>query len=116
MAKEILKDEIMNEEELEQVAGGNRDELALDTQLFNTMGERIKAYVLDDITSSNVNGIASRISKLWSDAGLRVEYNDNGPSKYFDGNGHQISRNEAVDKVAFNLGYHKLDTKPFKIF
>ena len=38
MAKEILKDEIMKEEELEQVAGGNRDELSLDTKLFNAMG------------------------------------------------------------------------------
>ncbi len=115
MAKEILKDEIMNEAELDQVAGGNRDELALDTQLFNAMGERFKAYALDDITSSNVNVISSKISTLWKDAGLRVEYNDNGPSKYFDGRGNQITRNEAVDKLAFNLGYHKLDTRPFKI-
>ncbi|MBR4115818.1 MAG: hypothetical protein IKK40_07380, partial [Bacteroidales bacterium] len=39
MAKEILKDEILKDEELEQVAGGNRDELALDTQLFNALGD-----------------------------------------------------------------------------
>ena len=117
MAEEkILKDEIMSEQELDQVAGGNRDELALDTQLFNAMGERFKAYALDDITSSNVNVISSKISQLWSDAGLRVEYNDNGASKYFDGNGKQITRNQAVDKLAYNLGYHKLDTAPFKIF
>ena len=87
MANEILK-----EEELEQVAGGNRDELALDTQLFNAMGDRFPAYALKDITSSNVNVISSQISTLWKDAGLRVEYNDNGPSKYFDGN-NQITRN-----------------------
>ena len=116
MANEILKDEIMSEQELDQIAGGNRDELALDTQLFNAMGGRFKAYALDDITSSNVNVISSGIATLWKDAGLRVEYNDNGASKYFDGNGKQISRNDAIDKLTFNLGYHKLDTAPFKIF
>ena len=116
MAKEILKDEILKDEELEQISGGNRDELALDTQLFNAMGERFKAYSLNDITSSNVNVISSKISTLWKDAGLRVEYNDNGPSKYFDGDGNQITRNAAVDKLAFNLGYRKLDTSPYKIY
>ena len=47
MTNEILKDEILKDEELEQIAGGNRDELALDTQLFNTMGNRFSAYDLD---------------------------------------------------------------------
>ena len=116
MANEILKDEIISEVELDQVAGGNRDELALDTQLFNAMGERFKAYALKDITSSNVNVISSQISTLWRDAGLKVEYNDNGASRYFDSKGNSISRNQAVDMLAHKLGYHKLDTTAFKIF
>lgn len=115
MSNEILKDEIMSETELEQVAGGNRDELALDTQLFNAMGERFKAYALKDITSSNVNVISSQISTLWKKASLKVEYNDFGASRYFDGKGQPISRNQAVDMLAHKLGYHDLDTSSFKI-
>lgn len=114
MAKEILKDEIMNEAELEQVAGGNRDELALDTQLFNTLGNRMPAYDKYDITNTNVNGIAGRVSALWSKAGIQVKYNDSGASNYYV-NGQWIPRNQAVDTLVKNLGYHDIDTTPFKI-
>ena len=114
MAKEILKDEILKDEELDQVAGGNRDELALDTQLFNALGDRFKAYNLEDITSSNVNGIAGKITALWNKAGIQVKYNDFGANSYSI-NGQPISRNDAVDKLANNLGYHDMDTSQFKI-
>ena len=38
MAKEILKDEILTEEELDNVAGGSRGELSCDTKLLNALG------------------------------------------------------------------------------
>ena len=38
MAKEILKDEILTEEELENVAGGTRGELSCDTKFLNALG------------------------------------------------------------------------------
>ena len=114
MAKEILKDEILKDEELEQVAGGNRDELALDTQLFNALGDRFPAYTLREITSKNVNSISGQITALWNKAGIQVKYNDFGANSYSI-NGRPISRNEAVDKLAYNLGYHDIDTTPFKI-
>ena len=114
MAKEILKDEIMNEAELEQVAGGNRDELALDTQLFNTMGGRIPAYDKYDITNTNVNGIAARVTSLYGKLGIEVKYNDFGASSYSIG-GNPISRNQAVVEAMNRAGYHDLDPKPFQI-
>ncbi|MBR0288854.1 MAG: hypothetical protein IJQ82_07735, partial [Selenomonadaceae bacterium] len=95
MAKEILKDEILKDEELEQVAGGNRDELALDTQLFNAMGGRIPAYDKYDITNTNVNGIAAKITSLYSKLGIEVKYNDLGASNYYI-DGKWIPRNQAV--------------------
>ena len=114
MANEILKDEIMNEEELEQVAGGNRDELSLDTKLFNAMGGRMEAYDLYQITNNNVNGIAARVSSLYGKLGIKVEYNDFGASRYFKNN-RPISRNDAVVAALNEAGYHDMDPKQFQI-
>ena len=114
MTKEILKEEIMTEDQLEQIAGGNRDELALDTQLFNAMGGRSPAYTLDDITSANVNGIASKITSLYSKLGIEVKYNDFGASDYYI-NGQWISRNQAVTEALNRAGYHNIDPKLFQI-
>ena len=115
MAKEkILKDEIMKEEELEQVAGGNRDELSLDTKLFNAMGGRMEAYDLYQITNNNVNGIAARVSSLYGKLGIKVEYNDFGASRYSK-NGQPISRNDAVVAALNEAGYHDMDPKQFQI-
>ena len=40
MAKEILKDEILSDEELEQVAGGTIAETVKDTQFLHALGLR----------------------------------------------------------------------------
>jgi|GEM_PF-4547297 len=114
MAKEILKDEIMNEAELEQVAGGNRDELSLDTKLFNAMGGRMEAYDLYQITNNNVNGIAARVTSLYSKLGIEVKYNDLGASNYYI-NGKWIPRNQAVTEAMNRAGYHDMDPKQFQI-
>lgn len=114
MMKEILKNEILTEEQLGNIAGGNRDELALDTQLFNTMGGRIKAYDLADITNTNVRGITGKINSLYSKLGIKVEYNDLGASKYYI-NGKCIPRNQIVMEALNRAGYHNVDSKQFMI-
>ena len=114
MTNEILKDEILSEAELESIAGGNRDELALDTQLFNAMGGHIKAYDLYDITNTNVNGIAARITSLYGKLGIQVKYNDLGASNYYI-NGKWIPRNQAVVEAMNRAGYHDMDPKQFQI-
>ena len=113
MTNEILKDEILKDEELEQVAGGNRDELALDTQLFSAMG-RMKGVDKYEITNTNVNGIAARVSSLYSQLGIQVKYNDLGASNYYM-NGNWIPRNKAVEVALNNAGYHDMDPKQFQI-
>ena len=114
MTNEILKNEILSEEELEQIAGGNRDELALDTQLFNTMGNRIPAYDLEDITNTNVNGISAKITSLYAKLGIQVEYNDFGASSYKI-DGQPTTRNNAIVVALNRAGYHNIDPKPFQI-
>ena len=114
MTTEILKDEILKDEELEQIAGGNRDELALDTQLFNAMGGRSKAYDLEDITNKNVNGISAKINSLYSKLGIQVSYNDFGASSYSI-DGQPTTRNHAIEVALNRAGYHDIDPKPFQI-
>ena len=114
MTKEILKDEILNEAELESISGGNRDELALDTQLFNAMGGRIKAYDLEDITNTNVRGISAKINSLYAKLGIQVSYNDTGASTYKI-DGKLATRNQAVERALWKAGYHDIDPKPFQI-
>ena len=113
MTKEIFANEIMNEAELDNVAGGNRDELALDTQMFNAMGGRSAAYTLEDITSANVNGIAAKIISLYSKLGIEVKYNDFGASNYYL-NGQQIRRDQAVTEALHRAGYNNIDPKQFQ--
>ena len=113
MTNEILKDEILKDEELEQIAGGNRDELALDMQLFNAMGSsRIRP--LEDITNKNVNEIAAKITSLYGKLGIQMKYNDFGASNYYF-NGKLIPRNQAVTEALNRAGYHNIDPKPFQI-
>ena len=101
-------------EELENVTGGNRDELALDTQLFNAMGGRCKAYTLEELTESNYRGVAAKVDNLWSQFGITVEYNDTGASQYFIGK-QSITRNQAVVEVLNRAGYHNINPKHFQI-
>ena len=107
--------EAMSDEELEKVAGGNRDELALDTQLFNAMGGRFQAYNLEDINSSNVNGISSKITSMYDKLGIQVSYNDFGASSY-KVDGQPTTRNHAIEVALDRAGYHDVDPKAFQIF
>ena len=115
MTNEILKDEILKNAELEQVAGGNRNELALDTMLWDAMGHRTNPVGVDDITDTNVNQIASKVSALYSKAGIQVQYNDFGGSNYFI-DGVSVTRNRAIKIVIHKLGYDGIiDPKHFQI-
>ena len=64
MAEEkILKDEILSDEELENVAGGTAAELAKDIKFLNALGIKTKNYSMDEI-KSNAFGIGIEITNL----------------------------------------------------
>lgn len=109
MAKEILKDEILKDEELEHIAGGNRQQLALDTQLFKAMGYMEQAYTLSEINDSNVNEISSKVGMLWKKFNMDYQYND------FDSDDHgSMNRSQAIDTVIWKAGMGGyLDPKRF---
>lgn len=109
MTKEILKDEILKDEELERIAGGNRQQLALDTQLFKAMGYMEQAYTLSQINDSNVNEISSKVGMLWKKFNMDYKYNDFGSDDH-----GSLNRNQAIDKVIWDAGMGGyLDPKRF---
>ncbi len=106
-------DEMLTDDELDHVAGGNRDELALDVKLFNAMNGRTESFDIYKINS--VKGIAERVSWLYGKLGIRAQYNDSGANRYFNKNNQQISRNDAVVEALNKAGYHDMDPKQFQI-
>ena len=76
MAEERIFNEVMSIEELDNVAGGNRVELALDTKLFKDLGYLSKSYTSKEINNGNVNEIAAQVKDLWNKFGFHFEYKD----------------------------------------
>ena len=113
MTKEVLKDEILTENELEQIAGGNRDELALDRELFNAMTPRRSPFE-EEITNRNYKQIAAKVGCLWQNFGITMKYNDNGANSYFI-DGKLIPRNEAIKTVLVRAGHPEIEPEPFMI-
>ena len=62
MANEILKDEIMSDEELDKVAGGYVDELVKDIKFLNAVGIQTPNYSLDYI-KNNAREVGCELSK-----------------------------------------------------
>ena len=62
MANEILKDEIMSEEELDNVAGGTAAEMAKDTAFFHAVGLMSKSYSAD-YCAANTDEVAAEIDR-----------------------------------------------------
>ena len=83
MAEEkILKDEIMSDAELDNVAGGNRAELAKMTQLFSTLGYLDRSYAAAEINSGNIQEISGKVNGIFQNLGMNMNYNDFGKNAY----------------------------------
>ena len=105
----ILNSEILKEAELDKIAGGNRQQLALDTQLFKAMGYMEQSYTLSQINDSNVNEISSKVGMLWKKFNMDYKYNDFGSDDH-----GSLNRNQAIDKVIWDAGMGGyLDPKRF---
>lgn len=86
MAEEkILKDEIMSDAELDNVAGGNRAELAKMTQLFSTLGYLDRSYAAAEINSGNIQEISGKVNGIFQNLGMNMNYNDFGNNAYTAG-------------------------------
>ena len=103
MANEILKDDLLTDEQLEQIAGGTIEESLMDAFAMLTAGES-----LGDGSRYNSNDAIhhSGLRRAWAKYGVStVLYDDkNIPNEYYM-NGKQISRNEALTHLLTVSGH-----------
>ena len=98
MAKEILKDEILKDEQLEGVAGGTVREYDLDTSFMQAVG----------VMRQGESG-SDALQRAFASQGISVIFhgvNDNSgtlANEYYM-NGKQITRNEALNTVMKKTG------------
>ena len=104
MTNEILKDEILKDEQLEQVAGGTYLESADDAKRFNDLG--IKIYD-NDIVGVPVlmHDEFVKLRETFNNYGVTIK--DNGglvnANKYFIGS-EEVSREDAWKHIRAQLG------------
>ena len=93
MADEILKNEILTDEQLEQVAGGSDQENKADHRLLEALN------FIGCSLNPNAEGF-DEMKRMWAKFGITVNYNTGDtPNEYFDQDGNKINRWYAVNKV-----------------
>ena len=95
--------EQLSDEELENVAGGNRYQTSLDSYFLHDMGLMNETY---DVLIANWKSGSKAIDAAWAKAGV-TSYTDHfGGNKYWikEENNRQVSREDAMKYVANKLG------------
>ena len=94
MANEILKEELLSEDQLEGVAGGTVREYDLDTSFMQAVG----------VLRQGESG-SDALQRAFASQGISVIFHgdDNLANEYYQG-GKQISRNEALNAVMKKTG------------
>lgn len=112
MANEILKDEILSEEELDQVAGGTIAQVASDSQFLRDSGAvNIKGWGNHAVTE-NFDFYSGVITKAWAKVGITCTPSANGDNVYsFEG--RQITRWQAFKVVAKKTGFNDFKPKSY---
>ena len=102
MANEILKDNLITDEQLEQIAGGTIEESLMDA--FAMLTARVS---LDDGSRFGSGDTIhhSALRRAWAKYGVAtVYYDDKTPNEYYM-NGNQISQNEALTHLLTVSGH-----------
>ena len=96
MANEILKDEILSDAELDGVAGGNAAESDKDLQFLKDIG----ALGQDSMRQYE------NITRAFAQHGVSivVHFDDTDHNEYFNANGKQITREQALKTVLRKSG------------
>ena len=91
--EKILKDELLSDEELEQVAGGKAEETAADSRFLNSLNGSCRRYTKYSINSIN----KPSIKNAWAQVGIQADLSPSGshsPNRYYL-NGHRITQEQA---------------------
>jgi len=91
--EKILQDELMSDEELDQVAGGNCYQMADDSRFLNSLNGSCDRYGATRIFFSNV--YCKEIEKAWSTVGITATLSNEFVINEYCLNGKIISQEEA---------------------
>ena len=94
MANEILKDNLLTDEQLNDVAGGTAEESLADYRLMCDLNQKgvIKFDGKTDTTKE--------LERAWAQCGITVIYHDDKLNEYYDGKGNQITHAAALDHAS----------------
>ena len=120
MANEILKEEIMNEEQLENVVGGTRGQLSCDTKFLHALGV-MDHYYEPYYCEKHMSEVASEINSALQKAGfreLRIDTSVSGGNTYYFRKGEYTGvlvapREEIYGEICDKLGKTDFDYKKF---
>ena len=103
MTKEILKEEILTEKQLDTVAGGNLHELQMDANFLHDLGRISPMTFPQDLTphygsEEDIKNIEA-VQRAWAKFGISVVNNKNGFNEYYNSKGEDIGRQKAIQTV-----------------
>ena len=106
MANEILKDEILSEEELDQVAGGTVVQTASDSQFLRDVGinDEYTGWG-NNFTERQFEGVSKVVIDGWAKIGITCTPSKDGENTY-SMNGAAITRKEAYEEAMKVMDKH----------
>ena len=102
MANEILKDEILSEEELDEVAGGSVMEVASDSQFLRDSGAVPLTGWGNHAVKNNFDLYSGAVTKAWSKVGITCTASANGNNVYSMGGKKQTGFSFKPTAYGFN--------------
>lgn len=109
--KDKYADELLSDEQLEQVAGGNDRELNRDTILMRDLG-LMKNIIPEDSEGLQMDTF-NDLRRAWAQLKISFIYNYKGYNEYYNTKGEEISRDQAV-KLAIKRS--NSDLNPYEYF
>lgn len=100
--EKILDEELLDDDDLEEVAGGTEQETSYDVAFLEKVLKVVKPGFDSEVygTSQGLRAYA-----MWEAVGVEFQEN-NGANEYWI-NGQQVSRKKAVKHANFLLSHHK---------
>ena len=106
MTKEILKDELLKEEQLENVAGGTNDET------YKDMGY-LHDYCHVNFDNNNWDRSVGKLGELFRRAGMRLDTSERHGNRYYEirnGREERIDRSDALYRLGAAINAGRVDT------
>ena len=102
MTKEILKNEILTEEQLDTVAGGTFEENAKDCFFFREIGFEMPSGTIP----------YPELERAWAKSGIAIVAKDEANEYYYKGK--EIPRAQALE-IAMKKAHKKIDLRPYYV-